>query len=453
MNDRHMRRKAAIFLDAVYEGATGLLPMALGLWFYHPLLRLPHPPVYFIYSSVLLFGSDLLILIALSADLSLRALTGTLRLHRPPLPILGLLGLAGWAILSAAWSIEPRLSAYTGFHLLGIAVWILSLSERPKAWRALSTGCMLGILLQSSVAVLEILAQSTAFLRPLPLEWPGQLDPSIPGAAVIELPEGRRWLRAYGTLPHPNLLGLYLLGLMAGPATWGVQPNPWSFIGGLGLGLGAFGIGLSFSRAAWLGCIASFIGLLRTPQLSPRRRLLLLLAGAIGGLAVAWLFPSQTITRLTGRGSALELRSVRERQWLMEQAWRQITSHPLLGTGAGTFPLALREAIPPGYRAEPVHHVGALILTELGLPGVGFGLVMLWAFLRERRRREDPEAWALTAFLIGLLIASMLDHPLWTMAPMRALGGCLLGAWLGRQKSGDAGDRRPPASPDPSEGH
>ena len=97
--------------------------------------------------------------------------------------------------------------------------------------------------------------------------------------------------------------------------------------------------------------------------------------------------------------------------------------------------------------------MGALILAELGLPGVGFGLVMLWAFLRGWRRREDPEAWALTAFLIGLLIASMLDHPLWTMAPMRALGGCLLGAWLGRQKSGDAGNRRPPASPHPSEGH
>jgi hypothetical protein len=441
-----MRRKAAIVLDVVYEGATALLPVALGVWVHHPLLQLSHPPVYFIYSSVLLFGSDFLILTALGADLIRRALTGTFRLHRPPLLILILLGLAGWAILSAAWSVEPRLSAYIGFHLAGITGWILSLSERPKAWRSLSIGCMLGILLQTSVAVLEVLVQSTAFLRPLPLEWPGPLDPSIPGAAVIELPGGRRWLRAYGTLPHPNLLGFYLVGMMAGPAAWGLRPDRRAVIGGLGFGLGTLGVGLSFSRAAWLGWAAIFLGLLGMPQPSPRRRLSLLLIGATAWLIVAGLFPIQMITRLTGRGSVLEIRSVQERKWLIEQAWQQIWHHPLLGTGAGTFPLTLREILPPGYRAEPVHHVGALIFAELGLPGFGFGLALFGAFLHEGRRRKDPEARAIAACLFGLLIASTLDHPLWTMAPMRALGGSLLGAWLGRQKSEDAGDQGPPAS-------
>jgi hypothetical protein len=163
-------------------------------------------------------------------------------------------------------------------------------------------------------------------------------------------------------------------------------------------------------------------------------------------LSKNWKALIQMITRLTGRGSVLEIRSVQERKWLIEQTWQQIWHHPLLGTGAGTFPLTLREILPPGYRAEPVHHVGALIFAELGLPGFGFGLALFGAFLHEGRRRKDPEARAIAACLFGLLIASTLDHPLWTMAPMRALGGSLLGAWLGRQKSEDAGDQGPPAS-------
>jgi len=48
------------------------------------------------------------------------------------------------------------------------------------------------------------------------------------------------------------------------------------------------------------------------------------------------------------------------------------------------------------------------------------------------RRGASPEARALAASLLGLLIVRMLDHPLRTLAPVRALGGCLLGAWVGQ---------------------
>ncbi len=429
----HARRLIAIFLEGIHTGAIGLLPVVIGIWVYIPLLRLSYPPVYFTYSSILLFGSDLLILLALGAELGLRALTGTFRIQRPRGGILGLLGLAAWAILSAAWSIEPRLSAAFGFHLLGLIGVILSLRGRSQAWRAFSLGCMAGILLQSSIAAVEVLTQSTAFLEPLRLEWPGRLDPSIRGAAVIELPGGPRWLRAYGTLPHPNLLGLYLVGMMAGPAAWSLRQSQWALIGQLGFGLAAFGLGLSFSRAAWLGFGAGLLWLLRTPHLPLQHRALLPLIGAAGLLLSIGLFPTATAIRLTGGGSPLEARSIKERQWLMEQALHQIRAHLLLGTGAGTFPLVLREGLPSGYRAEPVHQVGMLMIAELGLPGILLGLGALWACLGERRRKEDPEARALEASLIGLVVLSMLDHPLWTLAPARTLAGALLGAWLGRQ--------------------
>ncbi|WP_376792328.1 O-antigen ligase family protein [Thermoflexus sp.] len=434
-----------ISLNGLYMGAIGALPVALGFWVYIPWQRLPYPPVYFVYSSVLLFGSDLLLLIALGADLGLRALTGTPEIHRPHPSLQFLIGLAAWATLSAAWSLEPRLSLYTGLHLLGISGLALSLSGRPSAWRPLSLGCFLGILLQTTLAALETMAQSTAFLKPLGLEWPGQLDPSVPGAAVIALPGSQRWLRAYGTLPHPNLLGLYLLGLAAAPAAWGLRGDRWAIIGRAGIGLAAMGLGMSFSRAAWLGFVVGLLWLLAAPRFPTGRRTALVLSGAGGLLTVVCAFAPQTVSRIAGNGSPLEARSILERQWLMEQALHQITAHPLLGIGAGTFPLALREGLPPGYRPEPVHHVGALIMAELGLPGTLLGLGMAGALLRSIRRGVSPEAWALAASLLGLLVVSMLDHPLWTLAPARALGGCLLGAWAGQlQANGGSALRLPP---------
>ncbi|MDR7574312.1 MAG: O-antigen ligase family protein [Armatimonadota bacterium] len=427
-----LRKMLLVSLNGLYMGAIGALPVALGFWAYIPWQRLPYPPVYFVYSSILLFGSDLLVLIALGADLGLRALTRTPEVRWPHPSLLFLIGLAAWATLSAAWSLEPRLSFYTGLHLLGISSLALSLSGRPSAWRPLSFGCFLGILLQTTLAALETIAQSTAFLKPLGLEWPGQLDPSIPGAAVIALPGGQRWLRAYGTLPHPNLLGLYLLGLAAAPAAWGLREDRWAIVGRVGIGLAALGLGMSFSRAAWLGFGVGLLWLLAAPRVPTGRRMALALIGAGGLLTVACAFAPQTMIRIAGGGSPLEARSILERRWLMEQALRQIRAHPLLGTGAGTFPLVLREVLPPGYRPEPVHYVGALIMAELGLPGALLGLGMAGAFLRSIHRGASPEAWALAASLLGLLIVRMLDHPLWTLAPARALGGCLLGAWAGQ---------------------
>ncbi len=435
-----MRKTLLLSLNGLYIGAIGTLPIALGFWVYIPWQRLHYPPVYFVYSSALLFGSDLLLLIAIGADLGLRALSKTPRIRWPHGSILFLIGLSAWAALSAAWSLEPRLSLYTSLHLLGISGLALSLSERPSAWRPLSLGCFLGILCQTALAAAESLAQSTAFLEPLGMEWPGRLDPSVPGAAVIALPKGQRWLRAYGTLPHPNLLGLYLLGLAAAPAAWSLRGGRWAFAGQTGIGLAALGLGMSFSRAAWLGFGAALLWLLAASHLPIGRRMALALLGAGGLLAVACAFAPQTVVRITGGGSPLEVRSILERQWLMEQALRQITAHPLLGIGAGTFPLALRERLPPGYRPEPVHHVGALITAELGLPGAMLGLGVAGAFLRSMRRGTSPEACALTASLLGLLVVSILDHPLWTLAPARALGACLLGAWAGQLQA----DEGPP---------
>ena len=68
-------------------------------------------------------------------------------------------------------------------------------------------------------------ASSSLLHNPQPLwhRWirsgRGLLDPSTRGASVVELPDGLRILRPYGTLPHPNILGGFAFVSLLGPAS------------------------------------------------------------------------------------------------------------------------------------------------------------------------------------------------------------------------------------------
>lgn len=429
-----LKPTAIRLLGGVYLAAAGLLPGALGLWAYYPLLVRHYPPVYFAYTSVLLFPADLLAATLLAADAGLRLLTGRFPAPRPAPAAAVLLLLGAWAAASAAWSSEPSLSLYHGLHLGLAAGLVLSLAHRPEAWGALAAGSLAGIGLQVLVAAAEVGLQTTAFLDPLGLEWPGRLDPSVSGAAVVELPDGSRWLRAYGTFPHPNLLGTYLVGLAAGPAAWALEGRARRTWGIIGVGLAAVGLGLTFSRAAWLAFLTGLGWIVGAGRPADGGRPLAA-AAALGLLAAVLPFGQALGVRLGIQGP-LEARSVLERGWLAAQAADLIRTHGPLGLGAGTFPLALRDRLPPGYRAEPAHNVGVLLLAELGPVGLGLGLAVGLGILRGLRRAGGAEGLALSGALLGLLVLAMLDHPLWTAAPGRLLGALVLGAWLGRIKKG-----------------
>ncbi len=86
--------------------------------------------------------------------------------------------------------------------------------------RVLIGGAIVALVLQAGIGFTEFVLQSTAFLAPLNLTWPGIIEPAMRGVSVVQLADGARWLRAYGTLPHPKILGGLGLMLLAGPAAW-----------------------------------------------------------------------------------------------------------------------------------------------------------------------------------------------------------------------------------------
>ena len=133
----------------------------------------------------------------------------------------------------------------------------LSLKDNPLSARAAVWGASAALLLQAGIGFVQFARQSTAFLAPLGLQWPGALTPEVRGVSVVQLADGARWLRAYGTLPHPNMLGGLALVLLAGPAAWFLTGRRWRWAAGLAVAAGMALLALTFSRSAWLGCLAA----------------------------------------------------------------------------------------------------------------------------------------------------------------------------------------------------
>ncbi|HEX6035984.1 MAG TPA: hypothetical protein VFY83_16215, partial [Anaerolineales bacterium] len=200
-------------LRAVYAFLVSLIPLGASLWYFRTINPIPHERIYFTYTDALLFLSDGLMIVAVILWLAVRIKDS--RSFSPFILLPSAFCLL--ILLSLLWSRDWRTSLYISLHIFLIFLFVLSLRDWSHAWKFLMYGLCAALSLQFIVGIVGFIQQSTTFLTPLGLNWPGPLDPSVRGAVVVELPSGESFLRAYGTLPHPNILGGFALLSLLGP--------------------------------------------------------------------------------------------------------------------------------------------------------------------------------------------------------------------------------------------
>jgi O-antigen ligase len=339
-------------------------------------------------------------------------------------PFLGLIALTA---LSATQAIFPPLSLEIALHLLLALGFILALLNlRLPAWLIMLPLALL-LMIEGALALAQVAAQSTLFGAFL-FHWNQEATAGQSGASIVQLPGGLRWLRAYGSIPQPNVLGGFLclaLPLVAGAFLHLPRQRrlAWPLLGALALG--GIALLLSFSRAAWLGVLAAALwaALLywqrksAPTRLLPRRPILLAVMAAALLIGLAFALRPALQSRLL-LDEPMEQQSISERILLIEASAVLITQYPLLGVGAGNMPLV--ELSYPATRAigAPVHNIPLLIGAETGIFGLLFWLIpplsLLWATWRRRHALPD-NALAASAALVALLVAAQLDHYLWSL--------------------------------------
>ncbi len=412
------------------------------------------------YPLIALDASDISMPAAVALWLIARIFAAITRQARAPLRfgpaylILPLFSLSLLSALSATQAIVPPISLEIAMHLFLLTLFMVAvINLRPPIWAVIAPLALL-LVIEGAVSLLQVQAQSTLF-APFLFGWKANATASQPGAVVVQLSNGARWLRGYGTFPHPNILGGFLcltVPLVAG----GYRCLPWrslrAWVMLAALALGLLALLLSFSRAAWLGMLAgalwaSWLFWLRrraarrasapdTPAIRQHngwhsktgrawmRPALLGLLGVGVMVSLVATFGPVLQSRLLLDKAALEQRSVDERLALLQASALFLSKYPWLGVGAGNMPFVELSYPPTSAIQQPVHNVPLLVGVETGIFGLLLWLVgplcILWAAWR-RRFQLSTIGLAASAAIVALLVSAQLDHYLWSSTTGRLM--------------------------------
>lgn len=277
----------------------------------------------------------------------------------------------------------------------------------------------------------------------------------VPETDVVPAGTIKKTLRAYGTLPHPNILGGVLLACLA--ATFGIliskNSSVKTFFGYAALGTTLFGIIGSFSRSAWMALFSLMSGsiLCSYGNISSKRLkqltlfsiiiiiLVIILSNHIRETAWSRIVPVGTDQFITARSESFrDFASVIQGRFLIG-----------VGNGIGfieTFrnvgnidrnEQSMYNGTEREYwQYQYPHSVPLVIILELGIVGLGLmgALVLRILSLAHARFREawTPVRRLGTVFLVlGILVPLLADHYLWTSQQGRILLWGLLGTILG----------------------
>jgi hypothetical protein len=346
----------------------------------------------------------------------------------------------GIFLLSAFFSIfvatDKVLAIYIFTRLLaGIFVfWSIVSLQFNKLY--LIWSFMLGAVLQALLGIWQFLSQSSFASK-----WLGMAihNPSDLGVSVIEIGI-ERWLRAYGGMDHPNILGGFLVVCLLIVIFYLTQnsksetlnskqiPNSpqgdyskfqipkWYFFTSYFLLLAS--LFFTFSRAAWIALALGIAFLIESLFFSKKfaqlKELFFVLAsGVMLIFLLSYLYGNLAMVRISG-DTRLEIKSNVERISALNDFKTLARSNWLMGAGLGNYGLALYEADPDRsvWRYQPVHAAILLVWGEIGILGLmGFlGILGYLGHILIVRKNYFS-----MAILMSLLILMMADHWLWSI--------------------------------------
>ena len=377
-----------------------------------------------------------------------------------------IIGLELMIFISVFFAADKLIAVYKyAIFLLGIGLFWLIVNANYNKIKLVY--CFLaGIFLQSCLGIWQFLAQSGFACK-----WLGMAehDASVLGTSVIETISsadgiGERWLRAYGGMDHPNVLGgLLTVGLLI-TISLIVEFNkcktekfvicnlkfgenvkkesdfnntqfrkkesqitnyqlPITSIFYLLLITCLF---FTFSRGAWLGLVIGVLIMLaamviKKDLLGQKKLLQIILASSVLIFVLFSQFQDLVLTRLSN-DTRLEVKSNSERIELYKDSWELIKDNWLFGVGIGNYTLEIgnrkSEILDDNVFIQPVHNVFLLIWAEIGIFGLLFfiliPLCIMYNLLFKNNLRSKNLILSVS-LLAAISTMFMIDHWWWSL--------------------------------------
>ena len=286
---------------------------------------------------------------------------------------------------------------------------------------------------QALLAIAQFINQGSLGLKHFEA---GIYNANIPGTATFFV-EGIKFIRAYGTAPHPNILAISILvSIFSLYILWlsKVQGSKFKTRGFYFL-LSTFyfllfwGLLLSFSRAVILVFIGAsllffLIAFLKLKKpLRPRVISLFLLFTVVCCLFTVLFWPHISARFL---GTSVKEQAVVLRIYYNDIAVSVIKERPFLGLGIGNSVWHLYNTYQFNnpWLYQPVHNIYLLIASEIGIFGlivflIFIGKILLKSFglVFKQKKLDNKKLFRFTLYSLFFifLTVGMVDHYLWTI--------------------------------------
>ncbi|TSA44723.1 hypothetical protein D4R51_03220 [bacterium] len=405
------------------------------------------------YTSAFLYGSDILFLVCFSFLFFLKPLSWWgehFKKFRAPLSSLGVFILiSAISVLSADY---PLFSIYSfGRLALGILSALMvgaALKSNIIRFREIAVAFSLAAVFQSIVGFLQFMLQKSVGLWFL-----GEtvFVPGTPGIAGISV-NGVNFARAYGTMPHANILaGFLVLGLIALFYLFLREERMiFRFLEIAGIFTVLTGLFLTFSRSGWItAAVATVLFALWELFADKERRKkvlhlvsLILVSCLFLFIVLGWaIFARATLSPSEG--------PVADR-WAYNKIGAELILSHSLGVGVGnqlfyTYHSGLFDKynVNSWGQWQPIHNLYLMVGAETGILGlISFLVFVVLLILRSPgeggwSKVMSFELKVTLIMLLALLVSGLFDHFLWDLQLGRLMLWVVIGILLGPIKAGD----------------
>lgn len=340
-----------------------------------------------------------------------------------------------WLILAILWHFKEN-SGLNWYFLLKYAELIVAYETTVYIFSNFSVKqqffkiFLLFSTIESLLALIQFWLQKSIGIK---LLGETLLSPHILGVAKI-VSGGTRYIRGYGTFPHPNLLAAFLLVsvllLIFFIQRSETKKSIITYL--ILLFINILGLTVTFSRGAFLAfgigllvyfgslIIKSFNNEAHITLKQLRLTIFTLITSIILAFIIFWPF---ILTRATFSDQALI-----DRKEYNQIGIQMIKDKPIFGWGIGESVLHMEQYSKTrleSWQKQPIHNYFLLSAAELGIPGA---LTLLWIFLshlwgliKKIKKGFSPILYSLIAILVSALVLMLFDHYFYTLQQTQML--------------------------------
>jgi len=321
-----------------------------------------------------------------------------------------LIPFAGFIILQSIFRLDLNSLVNGGRLILGI-VSLLFLIDYFKAqkhsnlYKYVLWISIASVLVQGVLGAMQFLGGSSLGLSML---GESQVVSGMQGSSFVTL-NNEVFLRAYGTFPHPNVLGGYfVMNVLLGIFLYSKSKDLYKKLSILLIILSSIFVTLTFSRIS----ILLVLGIV----------FVTLIYKLIKGRVFSFT-PLLLVERFTNLISGSDT-SWNDRVNLMKSGLSVIKNNLWFGTGLGNFTKGMEDNIPSTVNGvlliQPVHNVVLLMIAELGIAGSLLYIVLLGKILVSNISKMSGFKWMI---ILVLVVIGSFDHYLFSLPQGMVVGG------------------------------